>query len=65
MKRAGDEGSRFVTEQSQIGDAVDPLEGPSRASSTERQYDMRRLSYAGTFKNPVKAGTIRIGIWRT
>ncbi|MEY3959668.1 MAG: hypothetical protein RIR14_322 [Pseudomonadota bacterium] len=31
----------------------------------ERQYDMRRLSYAGTFKNPVKAGTIRTLEWMT
>ena len=31
----------------------------------ERQYDMRRLSYAGTFKNPLKAGTIRVIEWLT
>ena len=31
----------------------------------ERQYDMRRLSYAGTFKNPWKAGTIRAIEWLT
>ncbi len=28
-----------------------------------KQYDMRRLSYAGTFKNPFKAGTIRAIEW--
>ena len=28
-----------------------------------RKYDMRRLSYAGTFKNPVKANTIRTIEW--
>jgi putative hemolysin len=31
----------------------------------ERQYDMRRLSYAGTFKSPVKANTIRTLEWLT
>lgn len=30
-----------------------------------RQYDMRRLSYAGTFTNPVKAGAIRSVEWLT
>ncbi|MFD1808190.1 GNAT family N-acetyltransferase [Gemmobacter lanyuensis] len=30
-----------------------------------RQYDMRRLSYAGTFSNPFKAGTIRAIEWLT
>jgi putative hemolysin len=30
-----------------------------------RKYDMRRLSYAGTFKNPLKAGTIRAIEWLT
>lgn len=31
----------------------------------ERPYDMRRLSYAGTFSNPFKAGTIRTIEWLT
>lgn len=31
----------------------------------EREYDMRRLSYAGTFTNPFKAGTIRCIEWLT
>ena len=31
----------------------------------ERSYDMRRLSYAGTFKNPFKAGSIRVLEWLT
>ena len=31
----------------------------------EHVYDMRRLSYAGTFKNPFKAGTIRVLEWLT
>ncbi len=30
-----------------------------------KKYDMRRLSYAGTFKNPFKAGTIRAIEWLT
>lgn len=36
-----------------------------RAARAERPYDMRRLSYAGTFKNPVKANTIRVIEWVT
>ena len=32
---------------------------------TERRYDMRRLSYAGTFTNPFKAGSIRTIEWLT
>lgn len=39
------------------------LTGP--APVVEREYDMRRLSYAGTFKNPFKAGTIRALEWLT
>lgn len=54
-----------MTEQSQIGDAVEPLDALPRASKAEPQYDMRRLSYAGTFKNPVKASTIRVIEWLT
>jgi putative hemolysin len=65
LKRAGDEGSRFVTEQSQIGGAGKPLDGVAHPVRVERQYDMRRLSYAGTFKNPWKAGTIRAIEWAT
>jgi putative hemolysin len=65
LKRAGDEGSRFVTEQTQIGRAGEPLDGVARPARVERQYDMRRLSYAGTFKNPWKAGAIRVIEWLT
>ncbi|WP_343162819.1 lysophospholipid acyltransferase family protein [Paragemmobacter kunshanensis] len=36
-----------------------------RAERAERPYDMRRLSYAGTFKNPIKANTIRALEWLT
>ncbi|MCB2117577.1 MAG: lysophospholipid acyltransferase family protein [Rhodobacteraceae bacterium] len=33
--------------------------------TVEKPYEMRRLSYAGTFRNPVKAGTIRTIEWMT
>jgi putative hemolysin len=33
--------------------------------NTEQRYDMRRLSYAGTFTNPLKAGSIRAIEWMT
>ncbi|WP_232489126.1 lysophospholipid acyltransferase family protein [Rhodobacter amnigenus] len=36
-----------------------------RAERAERPYDMSRLSYAGTFKNPLKANTIRTIEWLT
>lgn len=36
-----------------------------REARAERPYDMRRLSYAGTFKNPFKANTIRAIEWLT
>lgn len=39
--------------------------GPTQRPTAERQYDMRRLSYAGTFTNPFKAGTIRAIEWGT
>ncbi len=35
------------------------------ADGANRKYDMRRLSYAGTFPNPFKAGTIRAIEWLT
>ena len=50
-----------MTEQSQIATET-PMSAAGRA---DRQYDMRRLSYAGTFKNPWKAGTIRALEWLT
>ncbi len=53
-----------MTEQSHIRDAVDPLEALSRGRGAG-EYDMRRLSYAGTFKNPFKAGSIRVIEWLT
>ena len=36
-----------------------------RSAAASRKYDMRRLSYAGTFTNPWKAGTIRAMEWLT
>lgn len=38
---------------------------PSGDVDDGRTYDMRRLSYAGTFRNPLKAGTIRTIEWMT
>lgn len=35
------------------------------APAVDKPYDMRRLSYAGTFTNPVKASTIRSIEWMT
>lgn len=35
------------------------------APRAARKYDMRRLSYAGTFTNPFKSGTIRALEWLT
>jgi len=50
-----------VTEQGQIATKVPT----SAAVPPARKYDMRRLSYAGTFKNPLKAGSIRVIEWLT
>ncbi len=36
-----------------------------RGADGAKPYDMRRLSYAGTFKNPFKANTIRAIEWLT
>ena len=38
---------------------------PAATAGGPRPYDMRRLSYAGTFKNPFKANTIRAIEWAT
>jgi putative hemolysin len=65
LKRAGDEGNRFVTEQTHIATAGEPLQDVPRADRVDRPYDMRRLSYAGTFSNPFKAQTIRTIEWMT
>lgn len=42
-----------------------PLRPLSEHQDGSRVYDMRRLSYAGTFKNPFKAGSIRAIEWLT
>ncbi len=44
---------------------VDAPVTPAAIPATERQYDMRRLSYAGTFTNPIKVLTIRTIEWLT
>ena len=43
-------------------DVIVPVDG---GASAPRKYDMRRLSYAGTFTNPFKAGAIRVIEWLT
>lgn len=47
-----------------IEGATGSTDAPMSAKD-ERQYDMRRLSYAGTFTNPFKANTIRVLEWVT
>ncbi len=42
-----------------------PIIPPVAAKAKGRKYDMRRLSYAGTFTNPFKAGSIRAIEWLT
>lgn len=48
------------TSQTKVEPVVD-----RRNDGNAKPYDMRRLSYAGTFKNPFKAGTIRAIEWLT
>lgn len=43
----------------------DEAEALATVAPDARKYDMRRLSYAGTFSNPFKAGTIRAIEWAT
>lgn len=54
-----------MTNQSEIGQAGKPLHKTAGAAKADKPYDMRRLSYAGTFPNPFKAGTIRTIEWLT
>ena len=49
-----------MTDQRQFAAKAPPVSAPG-----DKPYDMRRLSYAGTFKNPFKAGTIRAIEWLT
>lgn len=51
-----------MIETPQINEVSLPVEA---GVSTARKYDMRRLSYAGTFTNPFKAGAIRVIEWLT
>ena len=44
---------------------TDKTTGQAPQAAAARKYDMRRLSYAGTFSNPFKAGTIRVIEWLT
>ena len=44
---------------------VKSLQGAAMTAPKPRKYDMRRLSYAGTFTDPVKATTIRVIEWIT
>ena len=53
----------MATDQPQTAAASQPED--RRTAAAKRKYDMRRLSYAGTFKNPAKAGTIRVIEWLT
>ena len=55
-----------MAEPGRGGDPIVP--GGDRAETAGRvsaPYEMRRLSYAGTFRNPVKASTIRTIEWLT
>nr|WP_328756766.1 lysophospholipid acyltransferase family protein [Fuscibacter oryzae] len=53
----------MATDQPQTAATTQPED--LRIAAAKRKYDMRRLSYAGTFKNPLKAGTIRVIEWLT
>ncbi|MDQ2066407.1 lysophospholipid acyltransferase family protein [Xinfangfangia sp. CPCC 101601] len=50
-----------MTDQSQTSAEATGLP----AGRADRPYDMRRLSYAGTFRNPLKSGSIRAIEWLT
>jgi putative hemolysin len=54
----------LVLKTKDIEGATGSTDAPMSAKD-ERQYDMRRLSYAGTFTNPFKANTIRVLEWVT
>jgi len=50
-----------VTDTPQTRPILPPVAGKAKG----KKYDMRRLSYAGTFTNPFKAGSIRAIEWVT
>ena len=52
-----------MTDTPQIDDVI--VTGPLVSPKADRQYDMSRLSYAGTFSNPFKANSIRVLEWLT
>lgn len=54
-----------MTEQAHIAKTVKPLDGVPKRAPREGRYEMHRLSYAGTFKNPFKAFAIRLIEWLT
>lgn len=51
-----------MTESTRISSAV---AAPPQVPANQKPYEMHRLSYAGTFKNPFKANTIRLIEWLT
>lgn len=51
-----------MTEHSQIDTSLSDVAAHARR---DRPYDMRQLSYAGTFSDPIKAGSIRAVEWMT
>ena len=58
----GQKGRQIVTEHPQIDVIVSKN---AATDKVDRPYDMRRLSYAGTFTNPWKSGAIRVIEWLT
>jgi putative hemolysin len=55
-------GLRIVTEHPKI---TKSMHSDRSVAQRDRPYDMRRLSYAGSFSNPIKAGAIRAIEWLT
>jgi putative hemolysin len=49
----------------EVGKVLETVQEAERQAARSRVYDMRRLSYAGTFSNPWKANTIRTIEWLT
>lgn len=53
-----------MTDQSETSPKISDPSVPPHPGQ-DKSYDMRRLSYAGTFSNPIKANTIRAIEWLT
>ena len=49
----------------ELGKSAGVVVTPVSNAGAGRKYDMRRLSYSGTFTNPFKVGTIRVVEWLT